>query len=54
VEEADETEHWLEIVQDTRMASGPEVVALLAEARELRAIFHQSLATAVRAKSSDP
>lgn len=42
VEEADESVGWLELMRDARIASDP---ALLAEARELCAIFTASLGT---------
>jgi len=48
LEEADETEHWLETVRDQPLAAGPELDWLLGEAAELRAIFAQSLRTARR------
>lgn len=48
MEEADETVYWLEFA--ARVGLGDEAVAdeLLAEARELRAIFAASYATARR------
>ena len=45
-EEADEAEHWLELVMESDSASGPELDWLLAESRELRAIFVASATTA--------
>jgi four helix bundle protein len=45
-EEADETEHWLEVLREGNLASGPELVWLCDESRELRAIFVASTATA--------
>jgi four helix bundle protein len=45
-EEADESEHWLDVLRETGMGSGPELEWLLAESRELRAIFVASAATA--------
>ena len=46
VEEADETEHWLCLIRDDQMASGPELDWLLQESIQLRAIFSKSLTTA--------
>lgn len=46
VEEADETEHWLEVLLAAGLASGPEFELIAAEAAELRAIFVASLKTA--------
>ncbi|HEX4348566.1 MAG TPA: four helix bundle protein [Vicinamibacterales bacterium] len=46
VEEADETEHWLGILRDSALASGPDFDWLLNESVELRAIFVASLRTA--------
>ena len=43
VEEADETVEWLEFLRDGNIASDPE---LLAEAKELCAIFTAALRTA--------
>jgi four helix bundle protein len=55
VEEADETEHWLEIIRDTKLASGSELETLVRESAELRAIFVASLKTARRNhKSANP
>ena len=48
VEEADETEHWLLVLIESDIASGPEVEFLLDEARQLRAIFKASHDTARR------
>jgi four helix bundle protein len=48
VEEADETEHWLDILDEAKLVSGPEFEALRAESRELRAIFVASVSTARR------
>jgi len=45
-EEADEAEHWLEILRESRLASGAELDSLWQESRELRAIFVASTATA--------
>ena len=47
-EEADEAVHWLEFVSASRMAGGDRVASLLAEGRELRAIFAASYATSRR------
>ncbi|MBI3403781.1 MAG: four helix bundle protein [Acidobacteria bacterium] len=50
VEEADETEHWLFVLDATRLPLGQDLVNELArlqdEARQLRAIFVASLKTA--------
>ena len=46
VEEADETEHWLHVLNDGELASGTELKWLTGEAAELRAIFKASLDTA--------
>ena len=46
LEEADEAEFWLEALADCELAPGVPVAPLLAEARELRAIFSQSVRTA--------
>ena len=45
-EEADETEHWLDVLREGKLASGPELAWLCEESRELRAIFVASAATA--------
>jgi hypothetical protein len=52
-EEADESEHWLELLQQTGAGSGPELEWLLGESRELRAIFVAS-ATTARANHRKP
>jgi four helix bundle protein len=46
VEEADETEHWLDVIKQGALAAGPELEWLIGEAGELRAIFRASLETA--------
>ena len=46
VEEIDEAEHWLDVLKDGELASGPELDWLRGEAGELRAIFKTSLGTA--------
>lgn len=46
VEEADESVHWLEQMHATGIASGEPLDWLVDEARQLRAIFARSLATA--------
>jgi hypothetical protein len=46
VEEADETEHWLDVLLGTGAVSGRELNGLHAEAGELGAIFRASLTTA--------
>ena len=48
VDEADETEHWLSMIRDSELASGPELDWLLRESGQLRAIFSKSLTTARR------
>jgi four helix bundle protein len=45
-EEADETEYWLELLDQLAMARGSELDGLVAESRQLRAIFVASAATA--------
>jgi four helix bundle protein len=45
-EEADESEHWLDVLQESGLASGSELGWLLQESRELRAIFVASATTA--------
>ena len=46
VEEIDESVYWLELVNGSNLRPVPEVTPVLAEARELRAIFAKSLGTA--------
>jgi four helix bundle protein len=46
VEEADEAEHWLDVLKDSELAAGAELDWLRVEAGELRAIFKASLDTA--------
>jgi len=46
LEEADETEHWLGVLDDGHFASSAELSDLRREARELRAIFRAALTTA--------
>jgi four helix bundle protein len=46
LEEADETEHWLGVLDDGHFTGGQELAALRREARELRAIFRAALTTA--------
>jgi four helix bundle protein len=46
VEEADEAEHWLDVVKQAELASEAELSWLVGEASELRAIFKASLTTA--------
>ena len=53
VDEADETEHWLSVLRDSELASGPELASLIDESGQIRAIFVRSLTTA-RANSSNP
>ena len=45
-EEADESEHWLDVLKESGAASGSELEWLLQESRELRAIFVASATTA--------
>jgi hypothetical protein len=45
-DEADETEGWLEMLKEVGLADAPELDWLLAESRELRAIFVRSVTTA--------
>jgi four helix bundle protein len=45
LEEADESVYWLEILNDSGLASGPNLEKLKDEARELTAIFVSSLKT---------
>jgi four helix bundle protein len=47
-EEADEVVYWLEFFRRTDLADGAKVEELLAEAKELRAIFAASCRTAKR------
>lgn len=47
-EEADEAEHWLDVLRESGVGSGSEFEWLLNESRELRAIFVAS-ATSARA-----
>jgi four helix bundle protein len=46
VEEADETEHWLDVLYQCGIACGPELHWLKDEAAQLRAIFRKSVVTA--------
>ncbi len=50
VEEADESVHWLEVIDEAELLSGVvasvEMRWLLDESRQLRAIFSRSLTTA--------
>ena len=48
LEEADETEHWLDILHACNVGRGPELEWLKDEAAQLRAIFRQSVKTARR------
>jgi four helix bundle protein len=45
-DEADESEHWLEVLRESELANGPELDWLIDESRELRAIFVRSVTTA--------
>jgi four helix bundle protein len=47
-EESDEAVHWLELMRDGQIGDRKAVVRLLPEAKELRAIFATSYATAKR------
>lgn len=46
VEEAEETWHWLVVIERTGLAAGSELDWLLNESCELRAIFAKSVSTA--------
>jgi four helix bundle protein len=48
LEEADETEHWLDIILEVPLAAGAEPERLRREAAELRAILKTSFDTARR------
>lgn len=48
VEEADETEHWLWMLQQLDVQPAAELAALFREAREIRAILAASVGTARR------
>ena len=50
VDESHEAEHWLQVVRESQLMSGPELEWLYGESRELRAIFSKSLETARRRK----
>jgi four helix bundle protein len=54
VEEADEAEHWLDVIHESRLSSGPELQWLRSESRELRAIFAASASTARRNHPKSP
>jgi hypothetical protein len=45
LEEADETEFWIELVQETAESHSSEIRALLTESRELVSIFSASFRT---------
>jgi four helix bundle protein len=45
LEEADEAEHWLDIMFEARIASGAEQTWLRDEASQLRAIFQKAVKT---------
>jgi four helix bundle protein len=47
-EEADEAVYWLEFIRDARLADGERLDGVLAEAKELRAIFASAYRTARR------
>jgi four helix bundle protein len=46
LEEADESEHWLDVLKESNIGCGSEQDWLLDEAAQLRAIFHKSVKTA--------
>jgi len=46
VEEIEESVYWLELLGNSNLRPMPEVMPVLTEARELRAIFAKSLGTA--------
>src|SRR5262245_13923144 len=46
LEEADEAEHWLDILKQSRIGYGSEQDWLLDEAGQLRAIYQKSMKTA--------
>ena len=46
VDEADETQHWLTVLEKSGLASGAELTWLRQESGELRAIFWKTLSTA--------
>jgi four helix bundle protein len=54
VEEADEAEHWVEVIYESRLSSGPELEWLQSESRKLRAIFTASASTARKNHSKSP
>jgi len=53
-EEADESQFWLELVQDRRLGGNDRVAALRAEAGQLIAITVSSIRTARRSSRSNP
>ena len=53
-EEADEAVFWLELMLKTKLGDNATVLILLAEAKELRAIFAASYGTARRGKKPPP
>jgi four helix bundle protein len=46
LEEADEAEHWLDLIFKTKTMQGKELESLCEESRQLRAIFAKSVKTA--------
>ena len=52
IEEADESEFWLEFVVDEKLMSRKRILPLLSEAHELSSIFITTRKTAQRRKSS--
>jgi four helix bundle protein len=46
LEEADETEHWFDVLHAAQIASGDELASLRDESKQLRAIFKASVDTA--------
>jgi four helix bundle protein len=54
LEEADEAEHWLQMLDSCDVRRSPELTSLKDEAGQLRAIFRQSVATARRNHANFP
>jgi four helix bundle protein len=54
LEEADETEHWLDLLHEGGLTQGPELDWLRNESGELRAIFKASVDTARRNRANPP
>jgi len=53
IEEADESEFWLEFVMDEKLMEGKKVLPLFNEAHELSSIFITTRKTAQRRKSKN-